>query len=123
MGARRNISGLDVAAGVGARPRVILGSDQTTFTTTMGNVTGLAVAVEVSAKYIYDCFVIYSGSATADLAWSHAVPASAQLQWGDDTNFYANAATTVDNWSSVGVGIANARSFALHGMLTVGATA
>ena len=124
MGQRRNISGIDLAAGIGSIRRSWLSSDSSgSVTTTVANVTGLAIAMEASSTYFYTSFIIYSGSATGDLSWSHTVPSGASMKYGDATNFYANAATTADVWSGAGVGIANARAFGLLGYITVGATA
>lgn len=124
MGARRNISGLDLAAGVGSIRRAWLTSDSAGKTdTTVANVTGLAVALEANATYFYRSFIIYSAGTVGDLSWSHSVPSGASMKYGDATNFYANAATTADVWSGAGTGISNARSFGLDGYITTGGTA
>lgn len=123
MGARRNISGLDLAAGVGSVRRAWSDADQSVTTTTITNITDLVIPLESFSTYFYRAFIIYSAGATGDLEFSHSAPLNATMRWGDATNAYFNTAGGQDVWSGAGGGIANGRSFGIDGFIETFTTA
>lgn len=117
MGQRRNISGVDLAAGVGSIRRGWLDADATgVLNTTATNVTGLFVPAEASSVYKYTAFIVYSAGTTGKLAFSHAIPSGATFYYGDATSNFLGTGTAADNWSAQGTG--TKLSFMLAGYLS-----
>jgi hypothetical protein len=122
MGQRRNISGIDLAAGVGSIRRAYLAADGTGIvSSTAVNVTGLFVPMEANSIYIYTSFIVYSAGTAGDLAFSHSIPSGAGLSYGDATTNFFGSNTAADNWS--GTGSSTKLSFMLAGYVTTAATA
>lgn len=57
----------------------VLEADDDIVSTTLGNVTGLAVALEANTSYIFRALIHYTAAAAADYKFSFTVPASAVI--------------------------------------------
>ncbi|MFE9742958.1 hypothetical protein [Streptomyces sp. NPDC006477] len=123
MAQRKNISGLEVSAGIGS---VLIAhatvDTSVTNSTTHITPTGLFLQPEINATYIYTAFIIYSAGTTEDLNWAHTAPTGAAMRWTDPTNSFFASPSASNVWSGAGVGYANARAFSLDGWLKMGAT-
>ena len=69
--------------------------------------TYLFLTVEANARYIFDCMVIYSGTAAGDLAWQFTFPAAATMRkalWASAVAAATADATIVHSADDVGTG-------------------
>lgn len=76
------VDGALTVTGVGSVRTGRVTSDVTKISsTTLGNITGLAVAVEANAVYAIEAFVEYNSGVTPDIKFGWTYPASATIKW------------------------------------------
>lgn len=69
-----------------------------TSNTTLGNVTGLAVAVAASTEYALDGYLAYTGNSTGDIKFAWTIPTGLTGHWGissDDTTTPGDLKTSI----------------------------
>jgi len=69
-----------------------------TSNTTLGNVTGLAVAVAASTAYALDGYLAYTGNSTGDIKFAWTIPTGLTGHWGissDDTTTPGDLKTSI----------------------------
>lgn len=108
-----------------------LTADVTNSTTTLANVTGLAVAVDANSTYAIDARVMFQTAAiTTGIRLSQTVPAGATVvaQWSTPTSLtaatLANQRAADTGAASTAIDVANANTLATGSLLVItGATA
>ena len=120
------------AGGDDARLTVVrLGADVSNSTTTLANVTGLAIALAANSTYAIDARVMFQTAATnTGLRLTQTVPSGAThvAQWNTPTSLtartLANQRAADTGAASTGVDVANANTLATGSFLVItGATA
>ncbi len=123
---------LTLMAGLDARITVArLSGDVTSNTTTLANITGLAIALAANATYAIDARVMFQSGATSNgIRLTQTAPALATVvaQWATPTSLtaktFANQRTSDSGGATSGIDAANANSLACGELLVnTGATA